>query len=91
LKRQERLQTEDEIGEKQAYRTEQQHRERVMLPILFCPGIDTGKLINQILNGFEDGIEEGSAVCVEHLAKINAQGLGNRQQDADKERKLDPV
>ncbi len=63
----------------------------VLLPVLLLLRIDADQLVSQPFERLEDGIEQGLAVRVEHLAKVKAERFGDRQQEADVENELNPT
>ncbi len=91
LERKHRLQAQDGVGEKHPDQAEEQHGDGVLLPVVLLLRIDADQLVSQSLQWLEDGIEEGLAIRVQNLAKVEAERLGDRQQDADVENELNPT
>src|SRR5262249_52481558 len=91
IEREEILQPQNRVGEQATNQTEQEHGKRVLLPIVFLVWIDTSQPIGRGFERPQNRIEPCSAVCIEHLQQIQAQGLGNQRKRCEEESELKPA
>lgn len=78
IQRQKILQPQNGVSEKKTHETESEHRERVLLPILFPSWVHTQKEIEKSLQGSHYGGQKSCALGVQDLDEIQAHRLGQR-------------
>jgi hypothetical protein len=85
------LQTQDRIGEQAAHQTEEQHGERVLLPIVLFAGVNTHGAIGEPLDWSQHRIEPRSAIRVENVHQIEAHRLCHQGERDQINRELNPT
>ena len=85
------LQAQNRVGEQAAHQAEQQHGERVLLPIVFLVRIHSHHAIGEPLQRPQHRVEPGFAIRIEHLHQIKPHRLGDQHERDDVEGKLNPA
>ena len=91
IERQHILQPENPIGEQHRDETENQHRDRVLFPIVLLLGIDAQHFVSQTLDRLEDGIEKGLAARVENTSQVKAERLRDEKKRGNVKCELNPA
>src|SRR5207302_3998870 len=91
VERQQVLEAQDRVGEQEAHQTEDQHRHRVLFPILLLVGVNPHQTISQSLQGTQHRIKPSSAISLEHLHEIKPHLLRDCCERDDVEEELKPV
>ncbi len=91
IERQKLLQPQNRVGEQAAHEAEQQHRERVLLPVVFLRRVHAQHAVSQFFQRAQDRVEPGAAVGVEHAVDIQAERLGDQHERGDIQRQFQPL
>jgi hypothetical protein len=78
----------DDVREDQAHETEEQHRDSVLLPILFLLRINAKQAIRQLLKRLDKPVKKCLAVWIKRSYQISAEIFRDEYQDDDEEAKL---
>ena len=88
------LQAKDAIGHRGGDKAENQHRDAILLPVLLAFGIDAQHAVNEPFQPAQCAGPETyrpRLFRIENLKQINPQRLGDRHQEEDVNRELNPA
>ena len=84
------LKTKHRVGEHHRHQTEKQYGGGVSLPGVLAARIDAQEFIGDPFDGSEDRFQK-RVFAVEHLEEIDAERLGDEQQEAHVKSELNPT
>ena len=91
IEREEVLQPQDGVGEQAAHQAEEQHGERVLLPVVLAVRLHAHEPVGKPFQRFHHGVEPGLPIGIEHADEIQAKRLGDERERADEQGQLQPV
>ena len=91
IQRQQVLQPQDGIGEQAAHKTEQQHGQRVLFPIVLLAGIHAHQAISEPFQWSQHGVKPCPTVGIKHPHEIKPHRLGDHRERRDEENELQPA
>ena len=90
VQRQQVLQPQNRVGEKNAHQAERQHGNGVLLPALLLLGVHSQEKIQGSFHRPQHRVQERPPLPVQHLEEINARRAGQHQQKAHEQCQLEP-
>ena len=91
IERQKLLQPQNGVGEQAAHEAENQHRERVLFPVVFLRRVHAQHAVGQFFQRAQNRVEPGAAVGVEHAIDIQTERFGDEHERGDVKREFQPL